>query len=73
MTFDPAMQILDTARRSADAVVRAESARWSDAQYDRFLSRHYREMASESLHFLEVLRERDRETATMLRALESSD
>jgi hypothetical protein len=72
MTFEPAMQILDTARRSVDAAVRAESAQWRDAQYDRFVSRHYREMGTESLRFLEVLRERDRETATMLRSLESS-
>lgn len=72
MTFDPAMHILDTAQRSADATVCAESAQWRDAQYDRFVSRHYREMAAESLRFLEVLRERDRETATMLRSLESS-
>jgi hypothetical protein len=72
MTFEPAMQILEAARRSADATVHAESALWRDAQYDRFISGHYREMAAESLRFLEVLRERDRETATMLRMLESS-
>lgn len=72
MTFDPAIQRLDTARRSTDGVVRAESARWRDSQYDRFFSRYYREMAAESLRFLEVLRELDRETGAMLRTLESS-
>lgn len=72
MTFDPAMQIVDTARRSTDAVVSAESAQWRDAQYDHFVAGHYREMAAESLRFLEVLRERDRETVAVLRSLESS-
>lgn len=72
MTLDPAAQILDAARRSADAVVRAESSQWRDAQYDRFISAYYREMAAESLHFLEVLRDCDREMSMMLRSLESS-
>jgi hypothetical protein len=72
VSFEAIARHLNSAKRSADAIVRDANNQWSDAQYRTFVTQHYGELSAESARFVSTLEEQARHLNALRRALDAS-